>query len=63
MGGPGLPAKFEDEIYSCHFEDSLIRFTITVPAVEVNPGTDYTCNITTRVPDFDGLQAGDNYSN
>ncbi len=58
MGGPGLPTKLQNETYSCHFEDSLGRFNITVPAMEVIPGTDYTCNITNEVPDYKGVQAG-----
>ena len=44
--------------YSCHLADSLGRFNITVPAMEVTPGTNYTCNITNRVPDYQGVQAG-----
>ena len=58
MGGLGLPTKLGDETYSCHFEDSLGRFNITVPAMEVIPNTNYTCNITNQVPDYQGVQAG-----
>ena len=62
VGGPGLPAKLRNETYSCYLEESLGRFNITVPAVEVNPSTDYTCNITNRVPDYEGIQAGEDSS-
>ncbi len=58
VGGDGLPLKLEDETYSCHFEDRLGRFNITVPAMEVIPGTDYTCNIINHVPDYPGVRAG-----
>ena len=58
VGGPGLPANLAGETYSCHLADSLGRFNITVPAMEVTPGTNYTCNITNRVPDYQGVQAG-----
>ena len=58
MSGPGLPAVLIGESYSCHFEDSLGRFNITVPSMEVTPGTQYTCNITNIVQQFDGVQAG-----
>ena len=59
MGGLGLPAILGAETYSCHLEDNLRRFNITVPAVEVIPGTDYTCDITNQVPDYQGVQAGE----
>ena len=59
MSGPGLPAVLGGESYSCHFEDSLVRFNITVPSVEVGSGgTQYTCNITNEVRLFGGVQAG-----
>ena len=58
MSGPGLPAVLGGESYSCHFEDNLGRFNITVPSMEVTPGTQYTCNITTIVQQFGGVQAG-----
>ena len=59
MGGPGLPSTLENETYSCHLEDSEGRFPpIIVSAVEVTPGTSYTCNITNQIPDYDGVQAG-----
>ncbi len=58
VGGPGLPTKIRDEVYSCFFEDSEGRFNITVPSVEVTQGTSYTCNITNQVPPFDGVKAG-----
>ena len=58
VGGPGLPIIVEDETYSCHLEDSMGRFNITVPAMEVTPRTEYSCNITNRVPDYQGVQAG-----
>ena len=57
MSGPGLPAVLGGESYSCHFEDSLGRFNITVPSVEVTPGAQYICNITKRVQQFGGVKA------
>jgi len=61
VSGLKLPAPLENESYSCHFEDSMGRFNITVPSVEVIPGTAYTCNITNQVPDYGGIQAGKKY--
>ena len=59
MSGPGLPAVLGGESYSCHFEDSLERFNITVPSVEVGSDrTQYTCDITNEVQLFGGVQAG-----
>ncbi len=58
VGGPGLPTKIRDEVYSCFFEDSEGRFNIIVPSVEVTQGTCYTCNITNQVPLFNGVKAG-----
>ena len=58
VGGPGLPINLEGETYSCHLEDSMGRFNITVPAMEVTPRTEYTCNITNEVPVYEGVQAG-----
>ena len=56
---PGLPAKLENESYRCQFEDSQGRFTITVPAMEAIPGSEYTCNITGQDFNFEGVQAGE----
>jgi len=58
VGGPGLPTNLEDEAYLCYFEDSNRQFNITVPAVVVTSGTNYTCNITNQVPNFMGVNAG-----
>ena len=58
MSGPGLPAVLGVELFSCHFEDSLGRFNITVASMEVTPGTQYTCNITNIVQQFGEVQRG-----
>ena len=60
MSGPGLPDLLPAESYSCHLAESELRFNITVPAVTVNIGTSYTCNITDRVPSYSGITAGRN---
>ena len=56
--GPGLPAGLESEIFSCCFEDSMGRFNITVPAVEVTPGRSYTCDIRDEDIAYDGIRSG-----
>ena len=56
--GPGLPVRLENETYSCHFENSIGRFNITVPAVEVTPGRAYTCDIRDEDIAYDGIQFG-----
>ena len=44
---------------SCHFADSKGRFSpIRVPAVEVTPRTEYTCDIGGMIPDYEGVIAG-----
>ena len=58
MEGSGLPAQLETEPYSCFWEDSMGRFNITVPAVEVTPGRAYTCDITNEDIAYDGVQSG-----
>ena len=58
VGGPGLPANLDNETYMCHFEDSGGRFNITVPAMEVVPLIQYTCDITNQTFMYDGVQAG-----
>ena len=58
VGGPGLPANLDNEAYMCHFEDGRGRFNITVPAMEVIPLTQYTCDITNQTFMYDGVQAG-----
>ena len=58
MEGPGLPAQLENETYSCFFEDSMGRFNITVPAVEMTPGRAYTCDIRNESIAYDGVQSG-----
>ena len=60
MSGPRLPALQPAESYSCHLADGEGRFNTTVPAVTVNIGTSYTCNITDRVPSYSGITAGRN---
>lgn len=58
VGGPGLPDLLPDESYSCLFVDSEGRFNFTVPAVAISSGTNYSCNITDRVPFYSGITAG-----
>ena len=57
MEGSGLPAQLENEPYSYFLEDSMGRFNITVPAVEVTPGRVYTCDIRNESIAYDGFQS------
>ena len=52
-----MPAKMENETYICFFEDSIGRFDIVVPAVEVTPGRAYTCDIRNENIIYDGVQS------
>jgi hypothetical protein len=59
VSNPGLPDTLVGESYSCHFDDTFGRFeNITVPAIEVTPGTAYTCDITNQIPQYVGIKAG-----
>ena len=54
----GLPSLLAGETFSCHMADNEGRFPpIIVPAVEVTPGTVFSCNITGMVPDYAGVTA------
>ncbi len=54
----GLPDLLPGENISCHLADSQGRFPpIIVPAVEVTPGTVFSCDIQGVVPDYPGLTA------
>ena len=53
-----MPAELENETYSCRFEDSMGRFAITVPAVEMTPGRVFTCDIRNEGIAYDGVLAG-----
>ncbi len=55
---PGLPDLLPGENTSCHLADSQGRFPpIIVPAVEVTPGTVFSCDIQGLVPDYPGVTA------
>lgn len=44
--------------FSCFLEDVTGSFTITVPAVEVIPGTSYSCLVgDAQVPIYNGVKA------
>ena len=55
---PGLPPLLTSEIYQCQFADRGRLSVITVDAEEVTPNTAYQCNITWRIPTFNGIQLG-----
>ena len=56
---PGLPVLLHrNEMYMCLFEDSKGRFNITVPAVEVEPLTRYSCNIINQLREYSELNIG-----
>ena len=54
---PGLPPPLDGESYECYFTaaDGTSFFT---DAVEVMTNTQYVCNITEVVPDFQGASLG-----
>ena len=55
---PGLPDLLPGENISCHLADSRRRFPpIIVQAVEVTPGTVFSCDIQGLVPDYPGVTA------
>ena len=56
---PGLPPLLPNESYWCRFADGGGGRMITVDADEVTPNTEYTCNISERVPPFTGVQLGE----
>ncbi len=57
LTSPGLPNLLPGESFSCHLEDSEERFPpIIVPAVEVTPGTVFSCDIEGLV-DYPGVIA------
>ena len=59
VSSPGLPAPLSGESFSCHLADSEDRFPpIVVPALEISPSTEFSCNITGLVPDYQGVTAG-----
>ena len=62
MGGPGLPALFHGESYSFHLADREGRYNVTVPAIAVVVGSNYTCNITGSNFNYVGLASGTFYS-
>ena len=55
---PGLPPLLTNESYQCQFVDREGLRVITVDAEEVTPNTAYQCNITDRIPTFNGVQLG-----
>ena len=55
---PGLPDLLPGENIFCHLADSQGRFPpIIVPAVEVTPGTVFSCDIQGLMPDYPGVTA------
>ena len=59
VSSPGLPAPLSGESFSCHLADSEDRFPpIVVPALEISPSTEFSCDITGLVPDYQGVTAG-----
>ena len=62
MGGPGLPVLLPGERYCCHLADSEGRYNVTVPAIAVVVGSNYTCNITGSNFNYVGLASGTFYS-
>ena len=58
LTSPGLPNLLPGESFYCHLADSEGRFPpIIVPAVEVTPGTVFSCDIEGLVPDYPGVTA------
>ncbi len=58
LTSPGLPNPIPGENITCHLANSEGRFPpIIVPAVEVIPGTVYSCDIEGLVPDYPGVTA------
>ena len=62
VSGPGLPALLPNENYSCRLADTEGRYNITVPAIAVTEGVNYTCDITTATFNYMGIQSGESSS-
>ena len=62
VSGPGLPALLPNETYSCHLVDNERRYNITVPAIAVSEGVNYTCDITKATFNYVGIQSGESSS-
>ncbi len=58
MKGHELPAVLPGETYSCHLADDQGRYNITVPALTVENGRNYTCNITNANFNYEGVISG-----
>ncbi len=58
VNGPCLPAVLPGETYSCHLADNQGRYNITVPAITVVDGRNYTCNITNANLSYEGVISG-----
>ena len=54
----GCQLNWRTRLTIVFFEDSMGRFHITVPAVEVTSGRAYTCDITNEDIAYDGVQSG-----
>ena len=52
---PDLPSGLT---YNCSFSGSGDVFPLVVPAVEVEAGSLYQCNITAAITDLDSVKAG-----
>ena len=58
LTSPGLTDPLSGESFSCHLADDEGRFPpIIVPAIEVTPGTVFSCDIQGLVPDYPGVTA------
>ena len=60
VSGPGLPALLPNETYSCNLTDNEGRYNITVPAIAVTEGVNYTCDITNATFNYMGISSGKN---
>ena len=58
VSGPGLPALLPNETYSCHLAVNEERYNITVPAIVVSEGVNYTCDITMATFNYMGITSG-----
>ena len=58
VSSPGLPVTLPNEMYQCHFQNEEMAVSFVVPAEEVTANTSYNCNITGRIPAFNGVKAG-----
>ena len=53
VSSPGLPVTLPNEMYECHFQNEEMALSFVVTA-----NTNYSCNITGRIPAFNGVKTG-----